>query len=163
MIDEPRIIPECYADKALIEFLIEQNTNKENGCHAVVASILSDTFQDKLAIGIIDTDKRKPKRLFEFDDFIYEANDIVVRKRSDYNHYLIMIQPAVEKWLLNCAVLGGIDLTANALPHDLKSLKIITKKQSVVRNSIFEQLLMVLKDTAPMQALADQIKQIIKS
>ena len=50
------IMPECFVDTNLIEYLLNSGVNHQHCCSKVVGQ-LNSTFADKFAIGIIDKDK----------------------------------------------------------------------------------------------------------
>ncbi len=50
------VMPECYVDTNLIEYLLDGVVNHQHCCSKVVGQ-LNNTFADKFAIGIIDKDK----------------------------------------------------------------------------------------------------------
>ena len=51
------VMPECYVDTGLIEYLLSAGVNHQHCCAKVVGQ-LKTTFADRFAIGIIDKDKR---------------------------------------------------------------------------------------------------------
>lgn len=50
------IIPECYVDTNLIEYLTNAQVNHQHSCTKVVG-LLNTRFKDQFSIGIIDKDK----------------------------------------------------------------------------------------------------------
>ena len=50
------VMPECFVDTNLIEYLLNAGVNHQHCCSKVVGQLKS-TFADKFAIGIIDKDK----------------------------------------------------------------------------------------------------------
>ena len=50
------VLPECYVDTNLIEYLLDACVNHQHSCSKVVGQ-LKTTFNDKFAVGIIDKDK----------------------------------------------------------------------------------------------------------
>ena len=51
------VIPECYIDTNLIEFLLNAKVNHQHSCNNVIKAL--NDKKDEFAIGIIDNDKRK--------------------------------------------------------------------------------------------------------
>ena len=60
------VMPECYVDTNLIEYLLNAGVNHQHCCSKVVGQ-LNTTFADKFAIGIIDKDKVQLGYLAECD------------------------------------------------------------------------------------------------
>ncbi len=93
------IIPECWADRLLVQTL---GYEPENHQHSIgqVNNVMKNKFENKFAIGIIDNDKRKPSDFEKFKK-IDEKSHLMLKKGSGkrQRHYLIMISPAIESWL----------------------------------------------------------------
>lgn len=50
------VLPECYVDTNMIEYLLDAGVNHQHSCSKVVGQ-LNTAFSDRFAIGIIDKDK----------------------------------------------------------------------------------------------------------
>lgn len=50
------VLPECYVDTNLIEYLLDAGVNHQHSCSKVVGQ-LNTTFANSFAVGIIDKDK----------------------------------------------------------------------------------------------------------
>lgn len=161
MIEEPRIITECYADQAFISFLIGKQVEKDNGCNGVLATIFTH-WSGKRVLGIIDDDKFKPNHYQEFSELLLENEWILFQKRPNEEHFLISLKPALEKWLINTAKQHNIDLESLEIPNTLKALTRITKKQAVGTNPIFIKLLEALNDSSNFEMLRSQIQSIFE-
>lgn len=122
------IIIECYIDTKLIKALVPPRTkyNHQKGCPKVV-KVMQDNFKDDFSIGIIDRDKKELGYANEFDLVIEVPNNLQLFRHQNKNHYLIFICPAVEKWIISCALDAGILLSDYDLPNDFRSLMKITK------------------------------------
>lgn len=125
------IIIECYIDTKLIKALVPPRTkyNHQHGCPKVV-KVMQDNFKDDFSVGIIDRDKKELGYVNEFDLVIEAPNILQLLKHRNKNHYLIFICPAVEKWIISCALDAGILLSDYGLPNDFRSLMKITKKST---------------------------------
>ena len=54
------VVPECYIDTSLTEFLLNSSgVNHKKGCNEVARSMKETNLKDQFSIGIIDNDKRK--------------------------------------------------------------------------------------------------------
>ena len=101
------IIPECYIDTNLVETLsCRDGCNHQKGCNQV-AKIMKEKFADRFAVGIIDADKRTPGYLREFKQII-EVSHIKVFRHPERNHYMILICPAADGFILECARSSGL-------------------------------------------------------
>jgi hypothetical protein len=126
------ILPECYIDTQVASILTQAKLNHQMGC-SQVANKLSAEFRNAVALGIIDEDKNKGSvhpYLKEFNIQLSVEN-LLLKKHNTREHYLIVICPEIENWLLNDAQSSNINLTDYELPIDLKSFKGITKTQNI--------------------------------
>ena len=62
-------------------------------------------YKDLPALGIIDEDKNKGPVAKYFTEFelLLEENGLILKKHIESQHYLILICPEIENWLLNNA------------------------------------------------------------
>lgn len=123
------IIPECYIDTKLCKILVHPSTkyNHQKGCPNV-AKVMKEKLKKDFALGIVDRDKielayfKEFTTVSEIPDSLQLCNHV-----EEKHHYLIFIQPAMEKWIISCADESNISLTDFNLPHDFKELLKITK------------------------------------
>ena len=155
------IVPECYLETFLIKVLEFGNQNHQHGIGNVLNS-LEKSYQNKLGIGIIDNDKNKPPKFQEYTN-IKAVKNLSLLKHKERNNYLIVLEPAIEKWLLNILEDEGLDITKFGLPNKLSKLTDITKKGNVHKNENIKKLLYTLKqrNVKPFQTLTDWINEII--
>ena len=111
------VMPECYVDTNLIEYLLDGVVNHQHCCSKVVGQ-LNNTFADKFAIGIIDKDKVELGYIQDCDE-IAKTEHLTLLKHKSRHQYLITISPAV--WI-------------NLYWTALKS------KESIRKNTTFRQL-----------------------
>lgn len=131
------IIPEDGAIRALILALGFPKPNIGNGIGDTLNKI-QDHFKNRFAIGIVDDDKRKPKLFDAYATLHKEQDFLQLKQRPDTKHFLVVLQPAVETWLLQNAESALIQ----APFPTLKDLKRITKNEiEVVQNQRFRQFL----------------------
>ena len=125
------IIIECYIDTKLIKALVPPRTkyNHQHGCPKVV-KMMKDKFDDDFTLGIIDRDKKELGYVEQFTLVVEISDTLQLLKHRNKNHYLIFICPAVEKWIISCALDAGILLSDYGLPNDFRSLMKITKKST---------------------------------
>lgn len=171
------IIPECYVDTNLIESLVKaQGCNHQKGCNQV-CKVMQEKFADRFAIGIIDADKRRPSYLAEFNK-IGERGHLQVLKHPARPHFIILISPAIDRFILDTAVSMKVNLTDFNLPADLQSFTRQTKNilsnkdkrfrslfavlESAAEISILKNLLLYL-NTKQYSSISDEILQILGS
>ncbi|MCF6270379.1 MAG: hypothetical protein L3J41_11750 [Melioribacteraceae bacterium] len=140
------IITECYIDTNLIETIVPPTTkgyNHQKGA-GTVTKLMQGRLTNKFAVGIVDKDKKQLKYAEEFNLKI-DIGDLLLFQHKTKHHYLIFINPAIEKWIINNAKMVGISLSDYGLPTDLKELTKVTKKITSKNNSDFKKLFQELK------------------
>lgn len=85
------VLPECYVDTNLIEYLLDAAVNHQHSCSKVVGQ-LNSTFADRFAIGIIDKDKVELGYIRECED-IAKTEHLTLMKHRTRPQYLITIAP----------------------------------------------------------------------
>jgi hypothetical protein len=143
------LIPEDGAICALLLAIGFRKPNKADGISDALNK-METHFKNRFAIGIVDDDKRKPT-LFDSYSKVLKAQDaLLLLQKPASAHFLIVVQPAIEKWLLQNAYIT--DVIASKYGFDiLDDLKRVTKNEvEVVKNQRFKQF---LNDLHPASAL----------
>ncbi len=146
------IIPECYIDTKLVKALVPplNRYNHQKGCSTVV-KVMQEKFAGGFAVGIVDRDKQE-LGYAKYFELISEIPNILQLYKYG-NHYLIFINPAIEKWIISNANEAGISLTDYNLPHDFKELTKITKSSKSENEDLhsvdFKNLFKELKKRSP--------------
>ncbi|WP_153798073.1 hypothetical protein [Foetidibacter luteolus] len=134
------IVPECFVDTRLAE-IVSQSAKKYNHQHGHgnVASKMQLTLAESPALGIIDEDTTKVRKANYFSDFIQLKDEysLKLKKHLLRAHYLIVICPAIEKWLLQAASGVNVDPVAFNLPHELAGFAQISKVDDISKNINF--------------------------
>jgi hypothetical protein len=136
------IIPECYVDTNLIETLVppQKGYNHQKGCPNV-ARVMQQKFSDRFALGIIDKDKKQLKYLGEFNLVAEKASlQLYKHKLATKHHYIIVVAPAVEQWIIETAQSVNLSLSDYGLPTNLAELTKVTKTITSKNDSKFKQL-----------------------
>ncbi|TKT92092.1 hypothetical protein [Dyadobacter frigoris] len=139
-----RFLQECHADTTLVLFLTK---NDSRVIHAPgytdVGVIMRKANRTTKLIGFVDEDKRIPPY---FDDFeIIDSGDkVILNKKLGKDQYLIVIQKAIESFLVWNADQVGIDLTDFGFPKDVKSLGNRLKSLQIEKDENFQTLLVAL-------------------
>lgn len=113
------VMPECYVDTNLIEYLLDGVVNHQHCCSKVVGQ-LNNTFADKFAIGIIDKDKVELGYIQDCDE-IAKTEHLTLLKHKSRHQYLITISPAVDKFVLDSAKEQGVDTKNTTFRQLLRS------------------------------------------
>jgi hypothetical protein len=132
---EDNFVPECFFDTVLVKTILRvKYVNHQKGCSNVVKEIKEGKLKDDFAVGIIDKDKRELDYIK--DECIEEitSSKLVLLKHKTKQHYFIQLAPAIEKWILNVADEGNVDMADCGLPSDLNGLKRVTKSVFVNEN-----------------------------
>ena len=139
-----QVFPECYADTALIQFLI---TDPLDVVHIYgipnVAKELKEAYDDIKPgrfIGVVDKDKRTPPYLLTFDPAV-ESNKICFKRKDNLPHYLIVIDKAIESFLLWNATQVSVNITDYGFPDEIKPLGKILKTSAIGANPDYLRLL----------------------
>jgi hypothetical protein len=149
---ELNIVPECYVDTKVAEIVGRaRKYNHQHGC-GNVANELKNKLKDNIALGIVDEDKNKgavSKYFVEFN-IVKTENNLVLKKHKERKHYLVLVCPEMEEWLLNDGKAVGIAPSDFDLPKDLKGFKQISKIQDIDKNIGFHQFIKrLLQENAP--------------
>mgnify|MGYP001171220694 FL=1 len=153
------IIPECYIDTNLVESLIAtEGCNHQKGCNTVV-STMQKKFADSFSVGIIDNDKRQVKYVSEFSE-IAHTSSLSLKKHHSKSHYLIMVTPAMDGFLLKCAEELDINMEEYGYTSELKEFTSITKSVTSKNDSGFKKLFKVLNDASEMIVLKKWLKYL---
>lgn len=136
-------IPECYVDTNLVETLMNVDVNHQHSC-SKVAHTMEHTKTDSFAVGIIDNDKKKPTYVSSFT-LIASKEHFKLLKHQDRHHYLIIISPAIDRFIIDCAQKSNINLEDYGLPHNFNNFKEQTKKITSNKDTRFKALFNALK------------------
>lgn len=135
----PNLIPECNVDTVFVEALGYRDPNHAPSVTQVCV-ILEKKSAKERAIGFIDSDKKMPAYLDQFKPIASSA-DVKLLQHSNKLQYLVIVMPAMDKFLFNLCQELGIDLTKYRLPTQYKAFQELTKKESIRRNNDFRNLL----------------------
>ncbi len=139
------VIPECFVDTNLIETLVPpiKQYNHQKGC-GTVTKIMKERFADRFALGIIDRDKIEVAYLMEFTEVINQGS-LILHKHTTRPHYIIQINPAIERFIISNVIGIGLSLEDFDLPTDLALLKRETKTVNSKNDIRFKNLFRSLR------------------
>ncbi len=165
MIQEDRIITECFADKAVFEWILQKTVRKANGCNGVIGEVKTESLTgSECLIGIIDNDKNKAGSYDDFSEKVAVKNSLTLLKIPNSNRFLIEVQPkAIEKWLIDCAELGNVNMANFGLENTIKGLKRTTKKQNIQGNPNFKNFVshLIELNLEPIQDFRRMISEVL--
>lgn len=137
------VIPECFIDTNLIEFLLNAKVNHQHSCNNVIKAL--NDKKDEFSIGIIDNDKRKVAYINDCKEII-KTKRLTLFKHKERNQYLITIYPAADDFILNCAKEQGVDVSNFGLPINLKDFLKETKTITSNKDQRFKKLFKEIKN-----------------
>ncbi|MBO0931288.1 hypothetical protein [Fibrella aquatilis] len=139
-----QLFPECYADTALIQFLINDPLDVVHiyGIPNVAKELkeANDFNKPGRFIGVVDKDKRNPPYLLTFDT-IHETNKVCFKRKNSLPHYLIIIDKAIESFLLWNAAQVSINIIDYDFPDEVKALGKVLKTSAIGSNPDYLRLL----------------------
>lgn len=158
-LDYPNVIPECFVDTNLMQYLLNGTVNHQHCCSKVVGT-LKGKFSDRFAIGIIDRDKVELGYVRECDE-VAKTLHLTLFKHKTLPHYLITVEPAIDKFILDNAASVGIKTEEFGIPSDLKGFTLEAKKVTSNKDTRFRELFVAIKDAPEIMALKKVIKHLV--
>lgn len=141
------IVPECYIDTNLVEFLLNSyGVNHQKGCNAVAKKMMESNLKEQFSIGIIDNDKRQHSYVNEFIE-IAHTQHITLLKHKSRPHYFVRISPAIDQFILDCAAEQDVNLHDYGLPSELAEFTKITKDVNAKNDYRFKSLFGAIEDS----------------
>ena len=152
------IIPECYIDTNLVETLVcTGGCNHQKGCNQV-AKVMQEKFADRFAVGIIDADKRRPGYLNEFIE-IASSEHIKLFRHPARSHFIILVHPAADGFILSCAEIANENVMSN---KDPRFKRLFRSMKGTGEIKLMESLISYLADNT-YQASNDRISEIFQT
>jgi len=139
-----RLIPECYGDTALVSSLvngyrpIDHVFGIPNVAKEMKAGLLNQP--GFTLIGFVDNDKRTPSYFDDFDIIVAE-NKVIFKKKRLIEHYLLVVDKAIETFLIWNAQQVDIDLSDYGLTSELKRLCQLMKRTTIGSDPNYLRLL----------------------
>ena len=139
-----RIIPECYGDTSLVNLIINGRTPVDhafgipNVAKEMELGLLSQP--NFILIGFVDNDKRTPTYFDDFD-ILSTENKVIFKKKRLVEHYIVVIDKAIETFLIWNAQQVTIDLTEYGLTSNLKRLCQLMKRTTIGSDPNYLRLL----------------------
>lgn len=143
-----RFIPECHADTALMRIFVDNHDliDHQAGLNEVANEMKNVKDKSYTLIGLIDDDKTKPPYFHDFEVLKDSCKYVLFKKKPNLEHFLIIIRPAFERFLIENAKDLSIDLNSFGLDNDMRILKKFTKKENIKTDPNFKGLLQTMKE-----------------
>jgi preprotein translocase subunit Sss1 len=137
-----KFIPECYADTTLARFILRDNSLI---LHQRANSKVANTMEKDISkyyrlIGVIDDDKRQPLYFQQFKE-VKKSDFVILKQKPNWEEYLIVLKPAIEKFILQCSIEAELNILDFDLPDSVPDLREITKTEKIETNVSFKRLL----------------------
>jgi hypothetical protein len=147
------IVPECYIDTNLAEYLLgSHGVNHQKGCNAVAKKMMESNLKNQFSIGIIDNDKRQHSYVKEFVE-IAHTQHVALLEHRERPHYFVRISPAMDQFILDCANEQGVNLKDYGLPSELEEFTKVTKDVNAKNDYRFKSLFGALEDSKELSKL----------
>lgn len=154
------IIPECYVDTNLVETLVcHGGCNHQKGCNQV-AKIMQEKFADRFAVGVIDADKRRPGYLSEFRE-IASSTHLSLLRHNHRLHYMILVSPAADGFILSCAQSVRINPADYGLAPALKDFTAQTKNVTSNKDPRFKRLFNAMRNAEEMKLMETLVSYLV--
>ncbi len=162
-----RFLPECHADTLIVQiFKVPENLIRhKKGIHKVASEMSNfDDSRVKL-VGIVDDDKKNVPDYFADFQVLKRENDLLLKQKSNTNHFLIVVSPELEAWLLDCAKSVNINPKDFSLPENPKQLHHITSDVNLENNKNFINFLKAIKNAqaSPFITMENWLKEFLES
>lgn len=146
---QPLILTECFADMMLIRAIGYEPVETHEGISNIV-NLLCDKnreFYGKRSVCIIDADKRMPNY---FTGLIRKhqatKSSISLHQVPDTLHHVIILKPAIEKWLLEAGHAVNVKPEKHNLPKDFDQFRNLLKDQQLSKNNDFRNYLNAIRE-----------------
>lgn len=153
------VIPECYVDTNLIEFLLDAPVNHQHCCSKVVAT-LENKYSGSFAIGIIDRDKVKMGYISKCDK-ISATYHLTLFKHKEQPQYLITISKAVDQFILDSSADQGVNPTSFGLPSKMSDFTKESKSVTSNKDPRFKSLFKALMNNQEFRNLRASLKYMV--
>ena len=154
------VIPECFIDKHLIEFLIKAKVNHQHCCNNVIKAL--NNKKDEFAIGIIDKDKRAVAYINDCKEII-KTEHLTLFKHKERNQYLITIFPAADRFIFNIAKEEGVNLSDFDLPTEFEDFLEETKTETSNKDQRFKKLFKDIKNHEEISLLQEVLTYLCEN
>jgi|GEM_PF-664332 len=122
-------VPECFFDTVLFKKILQTNKRLKHtkGCQNVINRFRNingrkGDLYDRFGVGMVDKDKLDLDYLKDCDSVLTHEN-LILWKYPGKQHYIIQLNPPLEKWVLRILQESGINIEDLGYSSDLRKLK----------------------------------------
>ncbi|MBR3724440.1 MAG: hypothetical protein IKN11_03490 [Bacteroidales bacterium] len=155
------IIPECFIDTMLTQFLLGNRVNHQHSCNNVV-KVMRAKYRDDFAVGIIDDDKDGVSYLREFQ-LIGQTKHLKFYSHLHGKHHIITVNPAMDRFIMDCTNEIGHSLNDFGLPTTLKEFTKLTKNENILTDRRVKQLLATILGHDEIEILKNVLCYLLQS
>jgi len=155
------IIPECYIDTRLTQFLLKRRVNHQHSCNNVV-KVMRTNYDDDFAVGIIDNDKAEVAYLQEFQK-IGQTKHLKYYIHNQRKQFIITVSPAMDGFVMDCAKEMQQPLSTFGLPERLKDFTHITKDNGILKDNRITCLLTAIQNHGEIVVLKSVLEYLLQS
>jgi hypothetical protein len=142
---------EGHADKVLLQVLKvpkEMLNLDPKGINKILSAMQNQQNDyHKIIVGLIDKDKKIPHPYYVDFQTIEEMENLIHKQHSsNHNQHLILIIPAIEKWILKSAESVEVLPSHFGLPDDFEKFRDKLKSQIIETNIDFKNFLKKIKE-----------------
>lgn len=164
-----RFLAEGFVEETLLTFLkVPPDMITNTGSMQKVPKAMESNFEevhDRIVLALIDQDPHGGNQPIEFDVFKDNlekvTHNLLYKEHPDRPHILIIVCPAMEKWLLEIAKMNDVKPETHNLSADFKKLKKITGSEKIGKDKDFESFLTELLEKSPeLQTLKTWLQEL---
>jgi hypothetical protein len=121
-----------------------------------------EKFANRFAVGIIDADKRRPSYLNNFIE-VASSKHLKLFRHSYRPHFIILVHPAADEFILSCAKAAEIDVADYNLPPDFKDFTAQSKNVMSNKDYRFKLLFKSLENFGEFKLLKSLISYFVST
>lgn len=155
------IVPECYVDTNFVETLLNTSAaptagvNHQKGCNNVIG-VIQSKLEDGFAIGVLDDDKKQVPFLSSCNA-ICESKHVSLLKERDKSHYVFLIRPAMDGFILDAAIDQNVKPEDFGFSSELKKFTKSTKEIETKNDANMTRLIKAIRGNLEIEALQDAL------
>lgn len=162
-----QLVPECYAETEMVKILFNNADylNHAEGIHSVRKILKQRDVINYRNIGFIDNDKKNVPRYFDEFEVLDQQNDVAFKKHPSGNDYLIVVRPAIERFILS--QLNEIHRSPSDydLPDDFNGFRKKLKSSRIGTHEGYKRLVFDLSNsnTTGISFIKAKVSQLVSS
>jgi hypothetical protein len=150
-------VPECWAETIMVQWLFldgrsskgDDFCNHADGIASVAKALKMKDVKDYVSVGFIDDDKKNVPLYFSEFRIIENGQAVDFKKHPDSQDYLMVVRPAIEKFLLLQIKEIGKSPVDYQLPAEFELFKKTLKRMSIKDHMGYQKLITDLSANRP--------------